>query len=292
MRCLIFLLMTLFVFSLFGQETIMADKKKNKIVRPLLVHGGLGLSSSGSLIALNKLWYGKENQSSFHLFDDSKNWMQMDKFGHAFSSYHLSRGISQAYIWAGISPQKSRLLSSAYSLAYLTTIEIMDGFSESWGFSPSDMCYNILGAGLFLFQESFFSKQVLIPKFSFHPSPYASMRPEVLGTNFLESLLKDYNGQTYWISMSPGQLGMKNWPKWLLLSVGHSIDGRLKGDSNHYLGIESSRQFLFSLDIDLRELQVKSRVLRSLFDVLNCIKLPFPSLIFEKGNFNAVPIYF
>ena len=292
MRILIFLFSALFVFPLFGQGISENGEKKNSLIKPIIVNSTVGLSSTGSLIALRTLWYSKETQSSFHLFDDSRNWMQMDKLGHAYSSYHLSRGISRAYRWAGVNPKKSNLLSCAISIGYLSVIEIMDGYSSSWGFSLSDMTFNFLGSGLFLFQESFFSKQILQPKFSFHTTPYAEIRPEVLGNNAFESLLKDYNGQTYWISFSPGQLGIINWPKWLMLSFGHSIDGRLKGNSDSYMGYESSRQFLFSLDIDLNHIPVKSKFLKSVFNVLNCIKVPFPSLIYSKGEFNAIPIYF
>jgi hypothetical protein len=280
------------VYPLFAQSTSENGEKKNSAIKPIIVNSTVGLSSTGSLIALRALWYSKETQSSFHLFDDSRNWMQMDKLGHAYSSYQLTREISHAYTWAGIHPKKSALYSSAIAVGYLSAIEIMDGFSSNWGFSLSDMTFNFLGSGLFLFQESFFSKQIIQAKFSFHPTPYAELRPEVLGNNFFESILKDYNGQTYWISFSPGNLGVENWPKWLMLSFGHSVDGKLKGDSDNYLGYTSSREFLFSLDIDLTQIRVKSKVLKSVFDLLNCVKVPFPALIYSKNEFNAIPIYF
>ena len=187
---------------------------------------------------------------------------------------------------------KSRLLSATVAMGYMSTIEIMDGFSSDWGFSISDVGANLIGSGLFLFQEKYFSKQIFQPNFSFHPTHFSDIRPEVLGNNALESLLKDYNGQTYWICFSPGNLGVSAWPKWLMLSFGHSIDGRLKGDSRSYLGYDSSRELLFSLDIDLAELDVKSKFLSSLFDIINCIKIPFPTLMYNKGQFNVLPVYF
>ena len=291
MRMLIFLFATLLVYPVFGQSEKEHVEKK-KIVKPIIVNSAVGLCSTGSLIALRTLWYSKETQSSFHLFDDSRNWMQMDKLGHAYSSYQLTREISQAYTWAGIHPKRSAFYSSAIAVGYLSAIEIMDGFSSDWGFSLSDMTYNFLGTGLFLFQESFFSKQILQAKFSYHPTSYAELRPEVLGNNFFESILKDYNGQTYWISFSPGNLGVDSWPKWLMLSIGHSVDGKLKADSDNYLGYTSSREFLFSLDIDLTQIRVKSKFLKSVFDLLNCVKVPFPSIMYSKGKFNAIPIYF
>ncbi|TAD94403.1 MAG: hypothetical protein EAY75_00090 [Bacteroidetes bacterium] len=41
----------------------------------------------------------------------------------------------------------------------------------------------------------------LVPKFSFFPTPFAEQRPELLGKNISQQWLKDYNGQTYWLSV-------------------------------------------------------------------------------------------
>jgi hypothetical protein len=253
---------------------------------------GIGLTSIGSIYGLNKLWYSNENQSSFHLFNDSKNWMQMDKMGHAFTVYHLTRGLKEVYAWTGLSQKKSLWTAAGISMGYLSAIEILDGFSESWGFSLSDMAFNSLGMGLYLFQEQYFQRQIFKPKFSFHQTRFAIQRPEVLGNNFLESLLKDYNGQTYWLSFSPGQLGVKQWPNWLMLSFGHSIKGRLKGDALIYDGTKSHRELLFSLDIDLSQISVKSKLLKNFLEALNTLKLPFPSILFSNGKLTARPLYF
>ena len=293
MRILIFLCVLSLAFSSPSQnlrDTVSTGKINKK--RFIISSSSIGLLSSASLIGLHRLWYSKESQEAFHLFDDSKNWMQMDKMGHVMSSYELSRNMTEVYEWAGMSRRSSALLASSISLAYMSAIEIMDGHSTEWGFSISDMGANLAGTGWFLFQESFFSKQIFQPKFSFHQTVYAEMRPQVLGSNFMESMLKDYNGQTYWISFSPGQLGVKKWPKWMMISVGHSIDARLKGNSSNFMGYESHREFLFSLDLDLSEIQIKSRFLRSLFKVINCVKIPFPAIIITKGAFNISPIYF
>jgi hypothetical protein len=268
------------------------ETTKTNPKRFLIANTTLGALSVGSLVGLHQLWYSKETRESFHFFDDSKNWMQMDKLGHTMSAYKLTQTISNAYEWCGLNPQKSRLLSASIAIGYMSTIEIMDGFSSDWGFSLSDAGANLIGSGLFLFQEKYFSKQIFQPKFSFHPTHFSDIRPEVLGNSALESLLKDYNGQSYWICFSPGNLGVSAWPKWLMLSFGHSIDGRLKGDSGSYLGYDSSRELLFSLDVDLTELDVKSKFLSSLFEIINCIKIPFPTLMYNKGQFNVLPVYF
>ena len=82
--------------------------------------------------------------------------MQMDKLGHTMSAYKLTKTLSDVYEWSGLSPQKSRLLSATIATGYMSAIEIMDGFSSDWGFSMSDMGANLIGSGLFLFQEKYF----------------------------------------------------------------------------------------------------------------------------------------
>ena len=252
----------------------------------------VGTASIGSIYGLSKLWYSQEDQGSFHLFNDAKNWMQMDKLGHSLSCYHVTRGLDALFSWTGLKKRKSLLLASGISLGYFTTIEILDGFSESWGFSLSDMGFNAIGVGLYVFQEHYFKSQVFKPKFSFHQTRFAEQRPEVLGKNFIESLLKDYNGQTYWLSFSPNLIGVQKWPDWLMLSFGHSIRGRLKGDATSYQGITSHRELLLSLDVDLSKIKVKSKLLKGLFEALNTLKVPFPTLIYANGRLNARPIYF
>ena len=252
----------------------------------------VGTASIGSIYGLSKLWYSQEDQGSFHLFNDAKNWMQMDKLGHSLSCYHVTRGLDALFSWTGLKKRKSLLLASGISLGYFTTIEILDGFSESWGFSLSDKGFNAIGVGLYVFQEHYFKSQVFKPKFSFHQTRFAEQRPEVLGKNFIESLLKDYNGQTYWLSFSPNLIGVQKWPDWLMLSFGHSIRGRLKGDATSYQGITSHRELLLSLDVDLSKIKVKSKLLKGLFEALNTLKVPFPTLIYANGRLNARPLYF
>ena len=167
----------------------------------------------------------------------------------------------------------------------MTTIEILDGFSN---FKPSDIGFNELGLVYMYFKNIILNHKFLNLSF-FHQTRFAEQRP--VGRISL-NLLKDYNGQTYWISFSPNQIGVQQWPDWLMLSFGHSIRGRLKGDAPSYQGVTSHRELLFSLDLDLSKLEVKSKLLKGLCEALNTLKIPFPALIYANGKFNARPIYF
>jgi len=292
MRLILFLMFFSFVSSSEAQDLQDTSYTEFSMQRFSWSTASVGVVSLGSIYGLSKLWYSQENKGSFHLFNDAKNWMQMDKLGHSFSCYHMTRGLDALYSWTGLKKRNSLFLAASISFGYFTTIEVLDGFNEAWGFSLSDVGFNAIGVGLYVFQEHYFKSQIFKPKFSFHQTRFAEQRPEVLGSNLIESILKDYNGQTYWLSFSPSQIGIQKWPDWLMLSFGHSIRGRLKGNATSYEGITSHREFLLSLDLDLSKLKVKSKLLKGLFEALNTLKLPFPSLIYANGKLNARPIYF
>ena len=56
-----------------------------------------------SLIGLNELWYNDFERSKFRTIDDFDEWLQLDKFGHVYSSYHLGRIGAEALNWSGVS---------------------------------------------------------------------------------------------------------------------------------------------------------------------------------------------
>ncbi len=173
----------------------------------------------------------------------------------------------------------------------------MDGYSSKWGFSISDMSSNIIGSSLFAGQELLFDKQILLPKFSYHNTPYSDLRPEVLGSNQIEKILKNYNGQTYWISFSPKSfLNNLPIPEWLCFSFGYSIDQRIYGDQNIAIFQDqeyiSKKEFLFSLDIDLSKIKCKNTFVKTILNQLNYIKIPLPTVLFSDNKATFYPIYF
>ena len=237
--------------------------------------------ASLSLIGLNQLWYKEYERSSFKVVDDSNEWLQMDKFGHAFSAYHLGRLTGNSLRWAGDSQRNQVLYGAAFGLGFLPAVEVMDGFSEEWGFSWSDMAANALGTGLYASQELLWQEQRVLLKYSFHRTSFAEQRPELLGDGLHEELLKDYNGQTYWLSANiEAFLKTDALPKWLNLAFGYSGDGMLTGDPNDVMFPNQNRirQYFLSLDVDLSRIKTNSAILRTVFDVLNLIKVPLPTL--------------
>jgi len=285
--------------SFFAQSKINQFLKPsdslNKSRRNTVLISEVSLATT-ALIGLDQLWYADYARSKFKTLDDSGEWLQMDKLGHVFSSYQLGRLGANTLNWAGVSKKNQIIYASTLGLGFLTAVEVMDGFSEEWGFSWTDMAANTLGSGLFVGQELLWKEQRIHLKYSFHQTEFAKQRPDKLGNGLSEEFLKDYNGQTYWLSANINSfLKTDNIPNWLNLAVGYGADGMLTGEPNDPLFINQNRtrQYYLSLDIDLSRIKTKSHFLKTIFDVLNVIKVPFPALeLNSKGRFKMHYIYY
>ena len=254
--------------------------------------------ASLTLIGLDQLWYKDFPRSKFHTLNDNNEWLQMDKFGHVFASYQVGRIGADVLKWSGVSEKDQLIYGATLGFTFLTAVEVFDGFSQEWGFSWGDMLANAAGTGLYVGQELLWKEQRMSLKFSFHQTKYASQRPEKLGNGFLEEVLKDYNGQTYWLSINLHSfLKESRLPVWLNLAVGYGADGMLTGHNdtvnNLLINQDRQRQFYLSFDVDLSRLKTNSRFLRTIFDVFNIIKVPFPTLEFNgKTGIKLHGIYF
>lgn len=262
---------------------------------------------SGSFLALNKAWYANYPKSSFHFYNDSREWLQMDKLGHSWSTYQISQHTSKIWQWAGTSHKNSVIIGSLSGMAYLSIIEILDGYSDKWGFSGYDVLANASGAGLYGFQELAWQEQRIKMKLSYFPVEYGTLdsRADALfGAGFIEKILKDYNGQTYWLSFNLKSFFSKaSVPSWLNFAVGYRAGTMLGGyentwkESNGYIidrtDIKRIRKFHLSLDVDLSRIKVKNKKVQTILSILNVLKIPSPSFeIDAKGKFRFHPLYF
>ncbi|MGJ8593714.1 MAG: DUF2279 domain-containing protein [Aquaticitalea sp.] len=242
-----------------------------------------------SLVGLNQLWYSDYQQSKFHTINDNDEWYQMDKLGHVFTAYQMGKIGSNVLEWSGESEKNQLIYGASLGFAFLTVVEVFDGFSEEWGFSWGDMIANASGTGLYIGQELLWEEQRIALKYSFHQTAFATQRPDKLGNGFLEEVLKDYNGQTYWLSANVHSFFKDSKiPKWLNVAVGYGAEGMLTGRSeavnNLIISSQRRRQFYLSLDVDLTKIKTNSHTLKSVFDVLNVIKVPFPTLELDGKN--------
>lgn len=263
-----------------------------------VVYGGGG-TATAALTGLYFLWYAGYPQSGFHLINDNDNWLQMDKVGHSMSAYYVGELGYEGMRWAGFSERKSLWYGGLTGLGFLTVVEVMDGFSDAWGFSVGDMVANAAGSALFMGQQATWGEQRIRMKYSFSRSSYADLRPDLLGSNGITSALKDYNGQTYWLSVSPGSfLKESSFPKWLAFSVGYSGAGMLTGapplpGDKFYGATVRQRQWLLSLDVDLSKIPTQKAWLRSVFKVVNFVKIPAPAIMYgTQSGWRGYGLYF
>lgn len=251
-----------------------------------------------TLLALNEAWYADYEKSGFHSFNDNSQWMQMDKFGHIFSSYYIGKMGMDALAWAGESKKNQLLYGATLGFVFLTAVEVLDGFSEEWGFSTGDIAANALGTGLLIGQELLWDEQRIQMKFSFHTTDYAMNDPDQLGNTTLEQLLKDYNGQTYWLSFNLRSFFKESKiPPWLNFSLGYGANGLPEGSFDNTVvppvPIESYRQFFSSIDVDLTKIKTKSDFLKTVFNVFNFVKIPAPTVEYRSnGNWKFHFLYF
>lgn len=278
------------------QQFLTPSDTLNKPRRTSVLVGEIAVFST-ALVGLHQLWYKDYPQSKFHTINDNNQWLQLDKIGHFYSAYHIGKFSSELLQWSG-APKKEQLYYGATSgLVFLTTVEVFDGFSKEWGFSWGDIIANTSGTALYIAQELLWNEQRIVPKFSFHTTKYAKARPATLGTSINEQVLKDYNGQTYWLSANLDTFIKQNkLPKWLNIAVGYSGNNMFYGSyseaqQNGYYH-KPNREFFVSLDIDLTKIKIKSGLLKTVFSICNTIKIPAPTLQLSNGKLKGYIIYF
>lgn len=289
------LLLILAVFPTVNQAQN-ADSSQFQF-KKTLIYTTAGAAFLTSNYLLYNTWYANYQSAPFHSFDDSKEWLQMDKIGHVTAAYYLSQLSYSALKWSGHTEKKA-LIGSTTGLLFLTGVEIFDGFSSEWGFSWTDMAANVLGTGLFIGQQKWLNQQVVQLKYSFHRTRYPTLRNNILGNGLAEQMLKDYNGQTYWLSFSPFSQKMK----FLQFSFGYGASGMLGGFDNIWFDndlivdrsdIVRSRSYYFSLDIDWIRLIKKNESYFGPLRFVSFIKTPFPAIEFNSNNgFRFHPFYF
>jgi uncharacterized protein YfiM (DUF2279 family) len=295
---------------LFSQDTIAVNTKlpptSINLTYPSPKKERIYLAASATLVGytagmtiLANEWYKDYPRVPFHFFNDMNDWLQVDKAGHVFSSYTAGRWSMELWRWAGL-PRKQRIWIGGLSgAAFATMIEILDGQSEGWGFSLSDLTADFAGAGIFIAQELAWDEQRIQLKFSFHQNNYED--PElnrraktIFGTSIMESMLKDYNSQTYWASVNLKSFFKKSRiPAWLNIAVGYGANGMLGGSENiardkdgvvifNRTDVLRYRQWYLAPDIDLTKIKTKSKFLKTTFFLLNSLKFPTPSIGFSK----------
>ena len=295
--------------SEFGNpgNTTLTSQQVNKRVKIIAATNIVGYSTA--MAGLYATWYKNYPQSNFHTFNDIGEWMQVDKIGHAYSAYAESKASMELWRWSGISRKKRIWLGGMSGAVYQTVIETLDGFSSQWGWSWGDFAANIVGSGLLVSQELAWDEQRIQFQFSFHRKRYSDpqlqQRSNVLfGKTTGERFLKDYNGQTYWLSTNIRSFfPHSRWPRWLTVSIGTGAEGMFGASENigkdeagniifQRTDVKRHRQWYLAPGVDLTKIHTRHKGLKLAFTLLNIIKFPTPALEFSQGKFRINALSF
>jgi len=284
---------------LHSADTLTHHQKRNLIIASSVT----SLGYAGSMYGLYKTWYKDQASGRFHFFNDLPEWRGMDKLGHFTTSWWISHALNETQKVINLPEKSSIIRSAATSLAFMTTIEIFDGFSSGYGFSVADMGANAIGISLFVFQEFQWGEQRFLPRYSYHNSSESQLRPDLLGSNLSEKMLKNYNAQNYWLSFPINKLSKKleSIPPFVCLSIGYGVSGLYGARDNSYLNnfdlnpnFDYTRKshFYLSFDIDLQKIPIRGKAWKMFTSVFRWVKFPAPSMAFNKmDGFRFYPIY-
>lgn len=314
--------------SLQAQQYFTDSQVRSAFLRPdttlnkgkaALVGGSILGIYGGALGFLSHYWYKDYPRGRFRFFNDGREWMGQDKMGHVYTTYIESRWAVGLFRWTGMKDRNAIIIGGLTGSFLQTSIEILDGFSTKWGFSGYDILANTAGSALVIAQELAWQEQRITLKISAsrhsYPADVRGRAEALYGTRPIETALKDYNALTTWASVNISSFMKKDraFPRWLSVSVGYGANGMLGGFANQWCegdagvnyedcpmaqrverpDIRRYPQFYLSLDIDFTRIETKKAWLKVLFNLINVLKVPAPTLEFNpvhKVRFH--PLFF
>jgi hypothetical protein len=173
----------------------------------------------------------------------------------------------------------------------------LDGRSSEWGFSLGDQVANISGYAAYIAQQKFWNEQRITFKFSYSHTDFPMLNPDLLGRNFQQRIIKDYNAQTYWCSFNVHSFLASDaaFPKWMNLSLGYGASGMTRAEMNDYdvNNFQRTREYYFSFDADLNRIQWPRKWMKKVARVISFIKLPAPTLeVQSDGKVKVYALFF
>lgn len=233
----------------------------------------------GGIIQLNKIFNKDQFSSNCSFINDNSTCLQMDKAAHIFTSYQIGNMSYNLLNWSGVSKKNKLIYGAGMGFVFLTTAEVLSGFSKNSNASYGDVIANAGGTTLFVFQDMLWDEQRIVPKFSFHSSRFVSSNIKTMKTQ-IES---EFDGQTFWLSANIQTFFKKSKvPNFLNIAIGYGVENLDNSTSNS--NNEQYRQLFLSLDVDLTRIKTKSHLLKTLFSVFNTIKVPSPTIEFSRNN--------
>lgn len=203
-------------------------------------------------MALNTVYGLKEwgwGKSKFHFLDEGffgkdTAILGMDKLGHAYATMLYSDYFTQRIAHATDNRAGAALTGALLGLGVQTIVEVLDGFSPSYGFSKEDLIADGVGAGFSFLRNSvpgladkidYRMEYIKSPRSRFHPSG-------------------DYSGQKYVLALKLGGFEQfQDTPlRFVELQAGYFARGSLAVERN--AGDELRREPYVAIGVNLSEL--------------------------------------
>lgn len=133
----------------------------------------------GRFETVNERWFQADTQ-----------WGGADKLGHMYGNYAGVRLLSSLFRAVGNAPADATTLAMWSTLGTYSAIEIADGYSRNFRFSPQDIVSNFVGAFFaYATERNPRLDEILDFRFGYRRSPYADSWDPV----------SDYSGQRYYL---------------------------------------------------------------------------------------------
>ena len=170
-----------------------------------------------------RIWWSEGFESHFKVkkeggFGRSTEFSGVDKLGHAWFSYAGARALTPAFQYIGNDFESARRLAALTVWGAMGMVEVLDGYSKDYKFSPEDLVANTIGAGLGYFFEGNREWDDLVDyRFSYRKTQLSNWNPP-----------SDYGGHRYWLMFkADGVNALRDVPvlKYLELGVGYGAPG-------------------------------------------------------------------
>ncbi len=213
-------------------------------------------------------------------FQANTQWGGADKLGHMYGNYAGVRLLTKLFTAAGNAPRDSLTLAMWSTLGTYSAIEIADGYSRNFRFSPQDFVSNFIGAYFAYANENNPRLDEIVDfRFAYHRTQYVDHWDPV----------SDYSGQRYYLVVKADAFdGLRASPmtRYLELAAGYGVDnyaswgrGYNERRRNVYLGVSLnlSRLMADAFYGGRRDSSTTQNIADEAFELIQ-----FPSAVYAK----------
>lgn len=267
-------------FNTTKYDSTLQKNEINKVKFSIVTGSLLGIGIWFHFKQQNAWW--KDKRGPFNIRDDWDYACQLDKIGHFYGGMITTKTVMECYYWTGLDRRTSLWIGAACGALWQTYVEVEDGFSKEWGFSPTDFLSDVLGAFYPVAQEYWDPLKAINLKLSYLPS--SDLKTGTWKRNRFvkkDTFIDDYQGQMFWLTFNVNYFlpdKYKNyWPEWLQIALGYGLSN-WDGDEEYMGRHVTDRELWLSFDYDLEKLPGDGELLRLLKKLFNQFHFPAPAV--------------